>query len=113
MSDPEGFPATTLGNALRAAALDVPGRTALVDGRPGAGRRWTYEQLLREAETVAHHLHGAYPPHTRALIWAPNSPEWIIVELAAALAGLVSVPLNPTFRSDEVRHALRVSGAVS
>jgi long-subunit acyl-CoA synthetase (AMP-forming) len=37
----------------------------------------------------------------KILIWAPNSPEWIILQCACALNGVISVPLDirndPTF----------------
>ena len=35
-------------------------------------------------------------------MWAPNSPEWLLMEFGAALAGLTLVTVNPALRT--VRH---------
>jgi len=54
----------TLGQLLRQAALEVPDRIALVrKGVPTLRlvRRWTYAQLLTEAERVASALLGKFP----------------------------------------------------
>jgi len=112
----------TAGDALREAARDVPNRTALVEVVPqgtaslvGAGatdRRWTYTELLGEAENCAHWLLESYAPGERICIWAPNVPEWVIVQYGAALAGLVLVTANPALRAGELRYVLRQSQAV-
>jgi acyl-CoA synthetase (AMP-forming)/AMP-acid ligase II len=75
------------------------------------GREWDYAGLLREAETIARALAGRHPRGARIAIFAPNLPEWILVQLAAALAGLTLVTLNPSFQPREIRHVLERSGA--
>jgi fatty-acyl-CoA synthase len=47
----------------------------------------------------------------RVAVWAPNSPEWVILEFAAALAGLVLVTVNPAYQGDELAHVLGHSEA--
>ena len=44
-------------------------------------------------------------------MWAPNLPEWVILEYAAALAGLVLVTVNPALRAAELPYVLNQSGA--
>ncbi len=44
-------------------------------------------------------------------LWAPNVPEWVIVQYGAALAGLVLVTANPALRAPELRYVLRQSSA--
>jgi hypothetical protein len=48
---------TTVGGVLRAVAAASPDRTALVAGMPDPAqrRRWTYAELLVDAEHVARH----------------------------------------------------------
>ncbi len=109
----------TTGDLLREAARDAGSRTALVEVAPldtpslsGAertDRRWTYRQLLAEAEQCAHWLLARFSPGERITIWAPNIPEWIILQYGAALAGLVVVTANPALRATELRHILKRS----
>jgi len=44
-------------------------------------------------------------------VWAPNLPEWVILESAAGLAGLVLVTVNPALRPAELAYVLNQSGA--
>lgn len=111
------LPATTLGDELRSAAHRWPERTALVDGARTAAprRRWSYADLLSTAEEVAHALLRRFEPGERLAIWSANSPEWVCVELGAALAGLTLVTVNPAYRPNELEYVLaqaQVSGIV-
>jgi fatty-acyl-CoA synthase len=104
---------TTVGGVLRAAAAAGPQMLAMVGGvpDPGARRRWTYAQLLAEAEQAARALTARFAPGERVAVWAPNLPEWVILEYAAGLAGLVLVTVNPAFRPAELAYVLNQSGA--
>jgi acyl-CoA synthetase (AMP-forming)/AMP-acid ligase II len=109
------------GDLLREAARDAPDRPALVEVAPageasltGAGRTdrsWTYEQLLSEAESCARRLLEGYRPGDRIVVWAPNIPEWVILQYGCALAGLVLVTANPALRAGELRYVLEQSRA--
>ena len=44
-------------------------------------------------------------------ICAPNSANWVILQQAISLAGLVLVPANPAYRARELEYVLRQSGA--
>jgi fatty-acyl-CoA synthase len=104
---------TTVGGVLRAAAATAPDRLAMIGGVPDPAdrRRWTYAELLTEAEQAARALTARFAPGERVAAWAPNLPEWIILEYAAALAGLVLVTVNPALRPAELAYVLRQSGA--
>src|SRR4051812_25968054 len=87
----------TVGDLLRQAAADAPDRIALIAGVPHEHdrRRWTYEELLTDAERVARALLDRFTVGERVAVWAPNIPEWVVLEMAAGLAGLVLVTVNP------------------
>ncbi|HLG08017.1 MAG TPA: AMP-binding protein [Gaiellaceae bacterium] len=101
----------TVGGLLREAAAEVPEGVALVAGVPVAAerRRWTYAELLADSERTARALAGRFAPGERVAVWAPNVPEWLLLEFGAALAGLTLVTVNPALRRDEVRHVLSQS----
>jgi fatty-acyl-CoA synthase len=109
----------TTGDLLRQAAADAGEQTALVEVAPpdapslsGADRtdrRWTYRELLAEAEQCAHWLLTRFAPGERITVWAPNIPEWIVLQYGAALAGIVVVTANPALRAAELRYVLEQS----
>lgn len=109
----------TTGDLLRQAAADSPGQVALIEVAPpdapsltGADRTdrtWTYRQLLEEAQQCAHWLLTQFVPGERITVWAPNVPEWTILQYGAALAGLVLVTANPALRAAELRYVLEQS----
>ena len=58
-------------------------------------------------------LASRFRPGERVVVWAPNSPEWVLMEYACALAGLVLVTANPAYQVRELRYVLEQSGAVA
>ena len=105
---------TTAGELLRTAAARVPDAVALGEGGPGRPadrRRWSYAQLLEEAERAARALLGRFAPGDRVAIWAHNVPEWVVLEFGAALAGVTIVTVNPALRAEELAHVLGQSRA--
>jgi fatty-acyl-CoA synthase len=105
---------TTVGGVLRSSAAEAPDAVALVEaGMAGElGRSWTYAELLADAERLAHALASRYAPGERICVWAPNIPEWVLVEYAAALAGLTLVTANPAYRARELKFVLEQSRSV-
>ena len=104
----------TVGGGLRAQALETPDAQALIE-TDAAGefkRRWTYAELLADAERLARALLSRYRPGERIAVWAPNIPEWVIIEYAAALAGLTLVTVNPAYRPRELKFVLEQSRSV-
>ncbi len=104
---------TTVGGVLRDAAASDPDRIAMIAGLPdpAARRRWTFAELLADSERAAHALAARFKPGERVAVWAPNIPEWAILEFGAALAGLTLVTVNPAYRPSELRYVLDQSGA--
>ena len=103
----------TVGRLLQEAAAAAPEGIALVEGIPDPAlrRRWTFEQLHADAERVAQRLLQCFEPGERVAVWAPNLPEWVLVELGSALAGLTLVTVNPAYRSAELKYVLGQSRA--
>jgi fatty-acyl-CoA synthase len=103
--------AQTIGDALRAAAAEVPDRRAIVEGTPGPAprRTVTYAVLLEQAEQVARALLTRFRPGEHIAVWSGNSLEWILLEYGAALAGLVLVTVNPAYQAHELAYVLRQS----
>ena len=103
----------TVGDLLRAAAAEVPGRLALVEGSadPAARRTWTYAELLAVAERTARALLARFAPGDRIAVWAPNCPEWMLLQHGVSLAGMVLVTVNPALRARELRYVLAESRA--
>jgi fatty-acyl-CoA synthase len=105
---------STVGSVLRDAAAQHGELTALVEGTPVAAserRRWTYAELLAESERVAGALLERFQPGERVAAWAPNIPEWVLLELGAGLAGIVLVTVNPAYKPKELEYVLQQSGA--
>lgn len=72
--------------------------------------RWTFRDLDAQSSRLAHALITAgYRPGERIAIWAPNHPNWILLEYAIAKAGMVIVAINPLYRSAELQYALAAS----
>jgi fatty-acyl-CoA synthase len=113
VDDTEPVLDSTVGAILREAAGRSPDTTALVAGTadPGLRRRWTYAELLVDAERAALALAARFEPSERVAVAAPSIPESLVLTYAAALAGLVLVPVNPALRDRELRHILGQSGA--
>jgi fatty-acyl-CoA synthase len=104
---------TTVGRILRDAAAHAADLTALVEGvpDPAARRRWTYGELLDQAERVARALLSRFAPSERVAVWANNIPEWVLLEFGAALAGVTLVTVNPAYRSGELAYVMKQSRA--
>lgn len=104
---------TTIGGLLRAQRAAIGDYDALAEGLPDgtSGRRWTYAQLLTDAERMAKGLAARFQPGERIAVWGPNMPEWVLVEYAAALAGLTLVTINPAYQKRELDFVLRQSNS--
>jgi fatty-acyl-CoA synthase len=104
----------SIGDALRDAAARWPDRESLVeafaDGR--TGRRWSFSQLRDDSERLARALLTRFKPGERITVWAPNTPEWVLLEYALALASMTLVTANPAFKARELSYVLRQSGSV-
>ncbi|MEV6164849.1 acyl-CoA synthetase [Streptomyces sp. NPDC052052] len=65
----------------------------------------TYGELSAAATALAHRIGAAQ----RVAIWATSSPETVVAVVAALLAGVPAVPLNPKSGEKELGHILNDS----
>jgi fatty-acyl-CoA synthase len=103
----------SIGEALRDAAATWREETALVEGHQDIERRrrWTFSSLLDHAEQVARAILGRFSPGEHVAVWAANSPEWVLIEFGAALAGVTLVTVNPAYLDKELTFVLQQSKA--
>ena len=105
----------TVGELLGEIATKHPDAVAMVeiDEAGDAGQQWTYSDLLATSDRLARSLASRFAPGEKVAVWAPNIPEWIFMEYACGLSGLVLVTVNPSFQAEELRYVLEQSGAVA
>jgi len=98
----------SIGQVLRDAVAAAPDRIALVEGvaDPAKRRRWTYSQLLADSEKTASALLAKFKPGERVAVWADNIPEWVVMQLACALSGVLMITVNPANRIREIEYLL-------
>ncbi|MEW2435914.1 non-ribosomal peptide synthase/polyketide synthase [Streptomyces caniferus] len=99
-------PGTPLGDLFAAWVARTPDAPAVTDGR----RTWTYRELDRLANRLAHDLiaRGVGPERTVAVV-LPRSAELVIAELAVAKAGGAFLPVDPAYPA--ARRSLMLSDA--
>ncbi|AEV74671.1 acyl-CoA synthetase (AMP-forming)/AMP-acid ligase II [Mycolicibacterium rhodesiae NBB3] len=99
----------TIGGNFERTASTYPDAEALVD--VSGDRRWTYAELNAEIDCVARALMASNIARgDRVGIWAPNCPEWTILQYATAKIGAILVAINPAYRTHELGYVLRQSG---
>lgn len=102
----------TIGELLERTAARLPDAMALIVRHRGV--RLTYAELLVQVDALACGLIGAgLRPGERIGIWAPNCVEWVLVQFAAARAGLVLVNINPAYRAIEMQRAVAMVGCAA
>ncbi|MFG2094578.1 non-ribosomal peptide synthase/polyketide synthase [Streptomyces sp. NPDC048612] len=99
-------PGTPLGDLFAAWVARTPDAPAVTDGR----RTWTYRELDRLVNRLAHHLvgQGVGPERTVAVV-LPRSVELVVAELAVARAGGAFLPVDPAYPAE--RRTLMLSDA--
>ena len=113
----------SIGRTLAETASTVPDRIALMEVVPAStpspvgatqtDRCWTYEQLQDDARRCASWLLGKFETGDRICVWAPNVPEWVVLQYGAALAGVVLVTANPAFKPGELEFVLHQSRSLA
>ncbi|AXE31286.1 AMP-binding protein [Chromobacterium phragmitis] len=72
---------------------------------------WSYAELRRQVDRVACGLlRLGLKAGERVGIWSQNRAEWVLMQFAAAKAGLVLVNINPGYRRAELEYALNKVG---
>ncbi|WP_172161566.1 AMP-binding protein [Pseudonocardia broussonetiae] len=99
----------TLRGLLTGALARFGGRPALV----ADGRTWSYAELVRDADRLAHALVAAgVGPGTPVAIMMSNRAEWVVADQAVLRAGGAKVPVNDMQSRPEIEFVLRDSAAV-
>ena len=99
----------TIGENFDRIAAAHADREALVD--LSSRRRWTYAELHRDVLALAHALlRLGIGKGDRVGIWAPNCPEWTLLQYATAEIGAILVPLNPAYRTSELAYVVNQAG---
>nr|HET6903128.1 AMP-binding protein [Ktedonobacteraceae bacterium] len=103
----------TIGDLLDRRAEEFPDQEALVYScYPEFGAaldiRWSYRDYHARVNAVAKGLMALdLGKGDHIAVWAANLPQWPLLQLAAAKAGLVLVTINPVLRAAEVEYILK------
>jgi fatty-acyl-CoA synthase len=99
-----------LADWLRARTDRFGQRVAVESAQQGASSETvSFAELERRTGDLACAMQklGLMPGDAIA-IWLPNRPSWMLVHMAAARLGLLTVPLNTWYRESELVHFLRL-----
>lgn len=70
--------------------------------------RWTYQDYRDRANAVAKGLLAlGLAKGDHIAVWATNLPQWLLLDMAAAKAGLVLVTINPLLQAAEAEYILK------
>jgi fatty-acyl-CoA synthase len=96
----------TFGQVLDRTVERHPDRDALVF--PETGYRKSYACFRHEVRSAARALLAlGIEQGEHVGIWAPNVPEWVILQFATAEIGAVLVNVNPAYRASELAYVLK------
>ena len=101
----------TIGNMLRQSTAQHPDTIAMkeLSYEGEIGRTWTYAELLADSERLARALASRHAEGARIAVYANNVPEWVLLELACGLAGVILVTVNPAYQKRELKYVLEQS----
>lgn len=98
----------TIDQVLRRTVADHPDNDAVVFVH--SGERWTWRTFERVVDEAARGLVAlGLQRGDHFGVWASNVPEWVILQFAAARAGVVLVTVNPAYRTRELEFTLAQS----
>ncbi|MEV5427837.1 non-ribosomal peptide synthase/polyketide synthase [Streptomyces sp. NPDC052701] len=101
-------PAATLPDLFERQAARTPDAVALADG----ARRWTYAEVDRWANRLAHRLIGlGVGPERVVALALPRAAETVVAQLAVAKAGGAFLPVDPDYPEQRRKFMLRDAGA--
>lgn len=70
--------------------------------------RWSFKTLKEKSEDLATGLLAlGLEKGDRVALWAPNCQEWVLAHYATAIAGLILVNINPSYKSSELEYVLK------
>src|SRR5216684_6518483 len=104
---------TTIGDLLDRRAEELPTQEAVVyscypEFGDALNIRWTYQEYRERANTVAKGLLAlGLSKGDHIAVLAANLPEWPLLMMGAAKAGLVLVTINPVLQAAEIEYILK------
>ena len=104
---------TTIGDLLDRRAEELPTQEAVVyscypEFGDALNLRWTYQEYRERANQVARGLMAlGLHKGDHIAVWAANLPDWPLLMMGAAKAGLVLVTINPVLQAAEVEYILK------
>ena len=105
---PVSYRDVKVGELLTLLARDWPENEALV--YPDRGLRYDFAELEWLTRQIAKGLLSlGVSRNDRVALWAPNIPEWIVLQFALARIGAVLVTVNTNLRGSEIEYLLRQS----
>ena len=85
--------------------------TAINAFRDGGMEEWSYGRLADSILRLAAGLHTSGVKHQEpVLLFAPNSPEWIVAYLASISVGAIVVPVDIQASDDDIQRVLDDTG---
>ncbi|HWC75859.1 MAG TPA: AMP-binding protein [Blastocatellia bacterium] len=97
-----------VGDLLTLLARDWPQNEALI--YPDRELRYDFTQLEWVARRAARGLLSlGISSGDRVALWAPNIPEWVVLQFALAKIGAILVTVNTSLRAGEIEYLLRQS----
>lgn len=102
------IPVHPLPDFLRRSAEKYPNHTAIIF----KGNRISYKQLNELSDAVAASLYArGFKKGDRAVVYMPNSPQFIISYYGILKAGGIVIATNPLYTERELKHQLHDCGA--
>ncbi len=104
---------TTIGDLLDRRATELPEQEAVVyscypEFGDALNIRWTYREYRERANEVTRGLMAlGLNKGDHIAVLAANLPEWPLLMMGAARAGLVLVTINPVLQAAEVEYILK------
>ncbi|HJZ67011.1 MAG TPA: AMP-binding protein, partial [Blastocatellia bacterium] len=106
--NPRAYKDVSVGELLARLARDYPEREALI--YPDRGLRYDFNQLEWLARKIARGLLSlGIETGDRVAVWAPNIPEWVVLQFALAKIGAILVTVNTGLRAAEIEFLLKQS----
>jgi fatty-acyl-CoA synthase len=99
----------TIGELLRRRAREDPDRDAMRWPTDGGVAGLPYAELLARAERLAGALLELAQPGDCIGVWSHNCIEWVELEYACALSGVVIAGWNAAWTDAEVEHAIALT----
>lgn len=99
----------TIAENLAQTVKKFPNREALVV--PYQNYRATYLEFWKQVTQISKGLVAfGVKKGDRVGIWSPNRFEWVIIQFATARIGAIMVNINPAYKAQELKYALKQSG---